>query len=181
MGDLLGQISAFTVFLAIAALGFLFLLISLVFGEVFEHLGGAHFDHDLSHGGPSFFSARILSVFVTAFGAFGAIGVHYGLSMLPASGLGFLSGLFFAGLIYLFARFLYSEQASTSVRGADLVGRTARTVVAIPAGGVGQIRCQIGEELVDKMARTADGQAVPENAAVRVEEVLGEVAIVRPQ
>ena len=38
------DISAFTIFLGIGALGFLFLLVSLVFGEVFEHFGD--FDHD---------------------------------------------------------------------------------------------------------------------------------------
>ena len=86
MTELFSQFSAFTVFLAIAAIGFLFLLVSLIFGEIFEHFGDGHFDHDLSHGGPSFFSVRILSVFVTAFGGFGAVGIHYGLSMLALVG-----------------------------------------------------------------------------------------------
>jgi membrane protein implicated in regulation of membrane protease activity len=180
MADLFRQLSAFTVFLAIAVLGFLVLLVSLVFGEVFEHFGDGA-DHDLGHGGPSFFSLRILSVFVTGFGGFGAIGVNYGLSTLASSGLGFLSGLFFAWLIYLFAKFLHSQQSTTEVRSGDILGCTARTIVAIPAGGLGQVRCQIGEEIIDKTARSCDGQPVPENAIVRVEQVLGEIVIVRPQ
>lgn len=181
MAGLLSQLSAFSVFLAIAAIGFLFLLVSLVFGEVFEHFGDGQFDHDFEHGGPSFFSVRILSVFVTAFGGFGAVGIHYGLSPLASSGMGFLSGLFFASLIYAFARFLFGQQATTEVRSTDVVGRSARVVVAIPRDGVGQIRCQIGEELLDRMARTRDGAPLAENAIVRVEEVLGEICIVRPQ
>ena len=52
----LPALSAFSVFLAIAAVGFLFLLVSLVFGEIFDHFDGG-LDHDLSHGGPGFFSA----------------------------------------------------------------------------------------------------------------------------
>jgi membrane protein implicated in regulation of membrane protease activity len=119
-----------------------------------------------------------MSVFVTAFGGVGAIATHYGLSPLPASFLGFASGLVLSFLVLTFARFLYKQQASSDVRVADLVGQNARVVVAIPAGGVGQVRCRIGEELVDKIARSRDGAQVSENAAVRVEEVLGETVIV---
>jgi membrane protein implicated in regulation of membrane protease activity len=175
------DLSAFTVFLGIAAIGFIFLLISLIFGEVFDHLGGVHLGDALDHGGPSFFSTRIMSVFVTSFGGFGAIGAHYGLSVLASSGLGFLSGVFFAGLIYMFARFLHGQQASTDVRSADLIGQPARVVVAIPAGGVGQVRCQIGEEVLDKIAQSREDAPLPENTLVRVEETLGDMVIVRKQ
>jgi len=176
----LTQFSAFGVFLGIAAIGFVFLLISLIFGEVFEHFEGG-FDHDLDHGGPSFLSTRILSVFITAFGGFGAIATNYGYGVLPSSGVGFASGLFFASLIYGFARFLYGQQASSDVLSSDIVGRTARVIVAIPAGGVGQVRCQIGEDLMDKIARASDDGAIPENTAVKVERVLGEIVVVSRQ
>jgi membrane protein implicated in regulation of membrane protease activity len=176
--SLLSELSAFTVFLAIAGVGFVFLLVSAVFGEVFDHFDGG-LDHDLDHGGPGFFSTRIISVFVTAFGGFGAIATFYGLQPLAASGVGFASGLVFASLIYSFARFLYGQQASSDVRSADLVGQVARVVVPIPAGGVGQVRCRLGEELVDKIARSRDGDPVPENTPVRVEEVLGDTVIVK--
>jgi hypothetical protein len=179
--EFFGQLSAFTVFLGIGAIGFLILLTSFFFGEIFEHFDGGGWDHDLGHGGPSFFSMRVLSVFITGFGGFGAIGIHFGLSVLVSSGVGFLSGLMAASIIYSFAKFLYSQQASTEVKTSDLVGRTARVVVAIPAGGVGQVRCQIGEELIDKTAQTADGSGIAENAIVHVEQVLGEIAIVRHQ
>ncbi|MCE5311183.1 MAG: NfeD family protein [Acidobacteriales bacterium] len=183
MSSLFSQFSAFTVFLGIAAIGFVFLLVSLVLGELFEHVGDTAFEHehDLGHGGPSFFSARIMSVFITAFGGFGAIATNYGYGVLPSSGVGFASGLFFASIIYAFARFLYGQQASSEVRTDDIVGRQARVIVAIPAGGVGQVRCQIGEDLVDKIARASDGGPVPENTAVKVEAVLGETVVVSRQ
>jgi membrane protein implicated in regulation of membrane protease activity len=179
MADVAFQVSAFMVFLAIAALGFLVLLLSLIFGELFEHFGDGQLEHDFGHGGPSFFSARILSVFVTAFGGFGAIATHYGLSILPASGVGFVSGVLFASIIYYFARFLFSQQATTELRGGDLLGQTARVVVSIPSDGVGQVRCQVGEELVDKIARSSDGGAIPENSLVKIHQVLGEIVVVR--
>ena len=177
---LIENFSAFSVFIAIAAVGFLFLIVALVFGELFDSFG-ADLDHDLDHGGPGFFSGRVMAVFVTAFGGFGAIATHYGLSPLPASGVGFASGLVFGGAIYTFARFLYQQQSSSNVRSSDLVGQIGRVIVAIPAGGVGQIRCRVGEELVDKIARTRAGDSIPENVSVQVEEVLGETVIVKKQ
>jgi membrane protein implicated in regulation of membrane protease activity len=99
---------------------------------------------------------------------------------VPASGVGFGVGVVFGWAILLFARFLFQQQASSDVRAGDLVGQIARVVVAIPAGGVGQIRCRVGEELVDKIARTRSGDPVGENASVQVEEVLGETVIVKP-
>jgi membrane protein implicated in regulation of membrane protease activity len=177
--DWLSQVSAFTVFLGIGGIGFLFLLISLIFGEVFEHFDSS-FDHDLDHGGPTVLSPRVMSVFITAFGGFGAMATHYGLTILPASGVAFISGVVFAAVIYYFARFLYGQQATTEVRSADITGRIARVTVAIPGGGVGQVRLQVGEEIFDKVARSTDGAAIGLNAIVEIQEVLGEVVIVRP-
>ncbi len=176
--DVFSSLSAFSIFLAIASVGFAVLLVSALFGEMFEHfdVGG---DHDFSHGGQGFFSTRVMSVFVTAFGGFGAIASYYGLSPLPASGVGFASGVVFASAIYAFASFLYGQQASSDVRSADLVGQSARVIVTIPAGGLGQVRCRVGEELVDKIARTRDGVQVSENTLVSIEEVLGETVIVK--
>ena len=72
------------------------------------------------------------------------------------------------------------QQSSSDVRADDLVGQTCRVIVSIPAQGVGQIRCRIGEELVDKIARSADGSAIPENASVQVDTLLGETVVVKP-
>jgi membrane protein implicated in regulation of membrane protease activity len=180
MSAWLTQISQFTVFLGISAIGFVFLIVSLVFGEVADHFDGA-LDHDVDQGGPSVLSTRVLSVFVTAFGGIGDVATHYGLGTLAASAVGSLAGLFFGGLIYAFATFLYSQQASSGVRTQDLVGHTARVTVSIPAGGVGQVRCQLGEELVDKIARARDGGAIPDSAVVTIVEVLGDTAIVMKQ
>lgn len=179
--EALSGFSAFGVFLAIAAIGFILLLVSLVFGEAFEHFGDGHFDVHGDAGGPGFFSVRIISVFVTAFGAFGAVATRYGLGPLPASGVGVASGIVFGGAIYAFARFLYGQQSTTHIISADLVGQTGRVVVAIPAGGLGQVRCRMHEELVDKIARSRDGAPIAENTAVVVKEVLGETVVVEKQ
>jgi membrane protein implicated in regulation of membrane protease activity len=95
--------------------------------------------------------------------------------------MGFASGMGFGAIIYYFAKFLYSQQASTSVRAGELTGKTARVIVAIPEGGIGQVRIHLGEEMVDKVAKTKDGIAVNQNTLVLVEEVMGDLLIVRPQ
>ena len=173
--EFLPPLSAFTVFLAIAAVGFVFLVVALIFGEIFDF-----FDHDadVDIGGPGIFSTRVIAVFVTAFGGFGAIATRSGLAPLAASLIGLASGLVFGGAILMFARFLFGQQASSDVRTADLIGQNGRVIIAIPPNGVGQIRCRIGEELVDKVAQSKDGTGIAEHATVRVETVLGETVIV---
>lgn len=174
--DFTPPLSPFTVFLAIAAVGFLFLIAALIFGEIFDF-----FDHDpdVDIGGPGVLSSRVISVFVTSFGAFGAIGINNGMSIGMASALGAGSGLVFGGAMAILGRFLYNQQTSTEVRADDLVGLNCRVIVGIPANGVGQIRCRIGEELVDKIAQSKDGAPIAENVSVQVETVLGETVIVK--
>lgn len=168
-------LSAFSVFLAIAAVGFLFLMLALIFGEIFDF-----FDHgDIDTGGPGVLSSRVIAVFITAFGSVGALAVQNGYSPGMASVFGTISGAVFGGALAMLGRFLYNQQSSTEVLATDLVGQNARVVVSIPANGVGQIRLRIGEELVDKIAQARDGVAIPENSAVQVETVLGETVIVK--
>jgi len=180
--EILSQVSAITIFLGIAGVGFLFLLISLVFGELFDLFGDFDhdWDHDLGHGGPGFFSSRVLSVFITAFGGIGAIAVSRGFTVFASSLIGFGGGLALATPVYILAHFLFSQQASSMVQISDLVGRTAQVSVAIPAGNVGQIRCLLGNEVVEKIARSRDGSAIPFNTLVKVEELIGESVIVSP-
>ena len=181
MWESLTQISALGVFLAIASIGFVFLVISLLFGEVFDHFEFVHdLGADLGHGGPGFFSVQGIAVFITTFGAVGAIGTYLGYGVLSSSGFGFASGIVLAALVYFFASFLYAQQASSTITSAELVGRTAQVSVAIPDNGVGQVRCLIGETMVDKIARSRSGGAIAHNSVVRIEELAGESVIVSP-
>jgi hypothetical protein len=130
--DLL-PLNAFTVFLAIATVGFLFLMVSLFFGEIFEHFDTS-LDHDLDHGGPGFFSPRVMSVFVTTFGGAGAIATFYGWSPVPASVVGFGSGVALSSLVL---------QASTGIFGA----------VAAPLGNIDKL------VVIDQGNGAADGSS----------------------
>jgi len=171
-------VAPFVTFVAIAAFGFVFLLASAVFGDLFEH-GDFDHDTDVHGGGPSILSGRVLSVFVTAFGAFGAIGIHLGYGVGPSTAMGFGGGLAFAAVIYLFASFLYSQQATSHIRVSELVGCTGEVSVAIPKGGLGQVRCTLGDTVIEKIARARDNEEIPANTLVKIEEIGGESVIVR--
>ena len=179
MTDLFASVSALTIFIAIAAVGLVFLVVSLLFGELLSDFGlGA--DGGGGPDGHGFIDTRSVAVFVTAFGGFGAIGVGSGLGVVPSALLGLASGLVLGGAVALFARFLLGQQSTSSVSGAQLVGRTAQVTVTIPAGGVGQISCRIGEERVEKIARVRGGTELKNGALVLIEEFTGDSVIVSP-
>jgi len=170
---------------AIAAFGFLFLLVMLFVGEIF---GGDHdMSHDIAaghldadHGGPGIFSARIMASFLTAFGVGGVVARYNHWSHPAASGVGVVSGLVLSSVVYQFAKFLYSQQASSEVKMTGLVGRSAEVCVAIPEGGVGQIALTFGGERCDYIARTADGRALVRGAEVVITGLRGNGVVVAP-
>jgi len=175
--ELFSNISSLMVFLGIAGIGFIFLLISLVVGDIFDSFG---FDSGLVGGadGHGLLDSRVISVFLTAFGGFGAIGIQMGLGIVASSMMGLAGGVVLGGLVSIFARFLYKQQSSSSVSTGQLVGRTAQVIVSIAPGGLGQISCRIGEERVEKLARSKDNSEIKAGAMVRVDEVAGGSVIV---
>jgi len=44
---------------------------------------------------------------------------------------------------------------------------------------VGQVRCTLGESVVEKIARSKDGEPIPANTLVKIEAVVGETVVVR--
>ena len=179
MPEFLSNVSSLMVFLAIAAIGFIFLLLSLVVGDIFDSFG---FDTGLDGGadGHALLDSRVISVFVTSFGGFGAIGIQMGFGIVASSLIGLAGGVVLGGLVSVFARFLYKQQSSSSVGAAQMVGRTAQVVVPIAPGSLGQISCRVGEERIERLARSKDNLEIKAGAMVRVEEIAGDSVIVSP-
>lgn len=179
MPEIFSNISSLVVFLAIAAIGFVFLLVSLVVGDIFDSFG---FDTGVDGGadGHGLLDSRVISVFVTSFGGFGAIGIQTGLSIVASSLLGLAGGVVLGGLVSLFARFLYKQQSSSSVGTEQMVGRTAQVIVSIAPGNLGQVSCRVGEERIEKLARSRDNSEIKAGAMVRVEAIAGDSVIVSP-
>jgi len=79
--------------------------------------------------------------------------------------------LILGGVVYYFARLLYSQQSNSSVTSQDLLGRPAQVTVSIPKGGVGMVSCLVGEERVEKVARTIDGGAIAAGTTVMIDDL----------
>jgi membrane protein implicated in regulation of membrane protease activity len=170
------DITLLTTFLITGGIGFLFLLASLVVGDIFDAVG-IDFGLDASHDF-GIFDSRVISVFLVAFGGFGTIGVQVGLGAVGSSLCGLLGGVFFAAMVFFFGKFLYGQQSTSSVREEDLIGRTAQVTVRIQAGGIGQISCRVGDDKIEKLARTASGEEIQAGAIVRIESIAGDSVIV---
>jgi membrane protein implicated in regulation of membrane protease activity len=176
LNEFFASFNLLMLFLLIAGVGFLFLLVSLAVGDLFEYFEGAHsFD---GAGDIAVLDSRVLSVFITAFGGFGAIGVQFGLGAIGSSLLGLGGGVIFGGLIAMFAKFLTDQQASSSVSANQLVGRTAQVTVTIKPDQIGQISVRFGEERIEKLARAKDGTEIKTGAIVRIESIAGDSVIV---
>lgn len=172
------------IYAAIGAFGFLVLLGMLVLGDLF---GGDHdvdghdgsFDHaGADGGGPSVFSGRVMASFVTAFGVGGVVARYYSLSHPAASGVGIVAGIVMATVVLQFGKILYSQQASSEVRMAALVGRTAEVTVAIPETGVGQVTLTFAGGRTEHIARSADGHAIARGAEVTIVALRGDSVVV---
>lgn len=179
--DFLSSINLLTLFVIIGAIGFIFLLASLVLGDLFELFGG---HPDLGVDGSTdfgLFDSRVLAVFITAFGGFGAIGVILGFGSAVSSLFGLLGGVIFGGVVSSFGRFLIGQQSSTTITDDSLLGRTAQVTVAIKPGEIGQITFRIGDERVEKVARTLSGDEVKAGSLVKVISIAGDSVIVESE
>ena len=176
--DLFTSMNLVMIFAIIGGVGFIFLLVSLVLGDIFEMFGG---DADLGGAdGTDFglFDSRVIAVFITAFGGFGLIAAWAGFGTVPSSLSGLLGGVIFGGIVSAFGHFLISQQASSSVTDDDLIGRTAQVTVSIKPGTLGQITTRIGDERVEKLARTSSGDEIKPGAIVKIAAIAGDSVIV---
>jgi membrane protein implicated in regulation of membrane protease activity len=134
----------------------------------------------LEHGveGPSPFSLRVVAMFAVGFGAGGLIGKGLGasdaLSLVPAGGVAALT----AGVMWVFLRFLYGEQRSTSIQATDYLGLVGRVVIPIPEGKLGQVALVVKGQRINAPARSADGSAVPAQTEVEVLSMDGGTVLV---
>lgn len=170
------EISSLTIFLIAGGIGFLFLMFSLLVGDLFDFLD-IDFNLDASNDF-GIFDSRVLSVFLTAFGFVAALFVQFGFGTLISTFLGIGSGIALGAIVFVFGYFLHSQQASSSISEKDLIGRTAQVIVGIRPNSIGQISCRIGDERIEKIARTRDGQEIKTGETVYIEEITGDAVIV---
>ena len=169
------------VYTAVGAIGLLFLLTMLFVGDLF---GGDHdFDHGFDHDGDAGRRSELLfrpdhrgvRDRVRGWRCRGAVlralasgvvrrwscdRVRHGRTCLPVRAIP------------------YSQQASSELRMAGLLGRHGEITIGIPAGGVGEITVTVGGERTTHIARSADGAAIAAGTEVVVSSVLGPSVVV---
>ena len=142
---------------------------------------GASIDHP-SVKVPSLSPVTVAS-FVTAFGAFGLIG----LGLFNSSPRGSLVWAAIGGFIiaviahFAFGYFLIAPQGSSEVRLSDILGTQAEVITPIPADSVGEIAFVAQGGRITYTAKSGSGEPIPRDTIVVIEKVIGGVAIVRVQ
>jgi membrane protein implicated in regulation of membrane protease activity len=146
-------------------------------GIELPEVGEIGLEHEVE--GPSPFSLRVVAMFAVGFGAGGLIGKGLGvsdaLSLVPASGVAALT----AALMWVFLRFLYGEQRSTSIQAADYVGLVGRVIIAFPQDRPGQVALVVKGQRINAPARSEDGSPIPAHAEVEVLGMEGGMVVVK--
>jgi membrane protein implicated in regulation of membrane protease activity len=166
------------IFATIFGVGFLLLIISLIFGHDFDHDVDSGIDHD---GGPSIFSVKMISLLMVGFGA-GSFGVRAtsNATMLQASIAGIGGAVIIGAVGYAIIRAFYTSQASSTITNQDIVGCEATLIDAISQSGNGQVSCILKGREMTYLARSSDGQSIARGTPVRIISRSGNVVTVEP-
>ncbi|HUW94578.1 MAG TPA: hypothetical protein VMW58_02225 [Anaerolineae bacterium] len=139
-------------------------------------IGELGLEHEVE--GPSPFSLRTVAMFGVGFGAGGLIGKGLGMSdpvsLVPASGVALVTG----SLMWLFLRFLYGEQRSTSIQATDYLGLVGRVIIPIPQGKPGQVALVVKGQRMNVPAHSDDGSPIPSHVEVEVLSMEGGMVVV---
>ncbi len=169
-----GSLFAGGIFLVIGIVGGVLLLISLLLDGIFDA-----FDFG---DGP--LSLTTIAAFTSIFGftAFASVGA--GMSTPVAAVVGALAGLLGGAAAWWLTRLIRGAESTTAVSGQDLVGSEASVVLAIPAGGLGEVAAiRHGERI--SLSATAD-EPIPRGVSVRIVQTITSTSVrvetlVRPQ
>jgi membrane protein implicated in regulation of membrane protease activity len=159
----------------------LFLLASLLFGH--DHDTDHDVDHDVDHegsAGMSFFSVKVLLMFVTGFGAGGYFATRLDVGSVGCALSGVGLGLAMAVVGYLFLNALYTRQGSSTVRTVSLVGVEGIVDVTVDVDKPGRVACSLptGREIFT--AYSTHHELIPVGTPVRVTAVTGADLLVEP-
>ena len=148
------------VFLLIGITGGVLLLISLVLDGLFDA-----FDFG---DGP--LSLTTIAAFTSIFGftAFATVGA--GLSPGLGSLFGALAGFVGGAIAWWLSRLIRSAESTTALRGDELVGSEASVVLAIPAGGLGEVALTRHGERVS-LAATSES-SIARGARVTIDQTI---------
>lgn len=176
------------VFFCIAIAGFIVTGGAMLFGHDHDADHG-DIGHDADHGEVdssgestvSVFSVKVLSTFVTAFGAAGAIARYNDLSYMASCLWGVASGVVFAALMFGLLRLMYKQQGATVIHIANAIGQTGVIEISIPKNGTGQTGLTVDGAYGVYNSLSKAGNPIPKGRTVKVVETKGNgLLIVEP-
>jgi len=176
------------VFSCLAFGGFLFLLLTSVFSGGDD--ADAHFDHDVDgdadgdgdsggdHSTVSFFSPKILAIFLLAFGASGAIATTQGASPVISTIVAIVGAAVVAVLALLMLRLMYSQQCNSLITNVNIAGSRGHVVTRIPLRGIGEVSLVVNQQSVTRLARSLKGSEIAIGRPVKVVSADGDTLLV---
>ncbi len=168
------------IFATIFGVGFLVLLISIIFG----HDTDVHVDADASgvdtHG-PGVVSVKMIALMMVGFGAFGfGTRATTDWSMFKSSMAGLVGAAAVGVAGYLILRLFYSSQESSTISDEDIVGQQANLIDAVAGSDYGQAACVIRGREITFLARSVNGESISKHTPVRIVRKSGNVVTVEP-
>ena len=176
--------SAFLVYLFCLAVGFMFLLGSALFGQIFGDHGhvegsGGHAEAGADSSdapGISLLSPIVMAAFLTAFGAFGLVFSQFEATKRPilSAPLSIASALAISyALVFVLEKVMRAADSSSESQVATLIGHAANVITPIPAGGVGEIAYVQSGTRYSAPAREEAGQPVASGSTVTITRIVG--------
>ncbi len=151
-----GSLIAGGIFLIIGIVGGILLVISLVLDGIFDA-----FDFG---DGP--LSLTTIAAFTAIFGFTSFALVGAGLSTPVAGALGALAGVLGGAAAWWLSRAIRRAESTTAITGDEVIGSIANVVLAIPAGGLGEVALVRHGERVSLSASSE--VAIARGAQVRI-------------
>jgi membrane protein implicated in regulation of membrane protease activity len=178
-------------FALIGGVGLILAIITFALGEIGPDFDtGGHDFHvdtgtdmhvDSDHvSGPNPLSLRTFSMFVTMFGAVGALVMFYGGSVLLASILSTIGGFIGGWVMWIIIKAIYKQQGNSTISAQQLVGSTARIVSAVSKNVPGEVIVQFADQRHDMIAFASEDVSIPIGSEVQIIAVNGNSVIVQP-
>jgi len=148
-------------YLTLLLIGSGFVVISFIFGELFDFDGVGFF----------FLKPKILALIITVMGGVGLI-LSPRMGTYLAFPISLASGLFLGFLVYKFVFLPLLRLSHTSTHDKQsLIGSIAKVSLAIPQGGFGKIMYTVNGSIVTSPAKTEDGGGIAKDTDVVITSI----------
>jgi membrane protein implicated in regulation of membrane protease activity len=171
------------IFASIFGVGFLILLLSLIFGGDSDVDADVDMDVDIDADGHghAIFNTKMVSLLMVGFGSVGfGVRATTEATMFQSSLAGIGGAVVIGAIGYFIIRAFYASQESSTIADQDLIGHNANLIDAIKDNQTGQVACIIRGREITFLARSIDGKAIDKSVPVSIVSKSGNIVTVKP-